>query len=879
MKPRCARGSIVLGLFVFFFGLLSLPIRADWQFAAGDADRDGKDDMALIGNGEWYVFMSGQNYAMEGPYDVDLTGGLYAVGDADGDRQADLAMLSGSDWFFWRSGNNYVREGPFDCGVTGGLPYLHDWDKDGKADPGVVIGHTWHVWDSGKDYAPRDPFGQEPPAGSEGIIPMAWGVNTNMYAYVKNGFIMIPPPTEDGLWLLYRIVQGIPVEGAFDDHEGDDLVVVQRHPDRFLFYTWFSGENNQKKGPYELRSGNAPGAAAMVWREGDGVYAAATVYDIADITNALVAVNGVQLLYNQKLTFDTSAGYPVELDLPFYYAALPGLPPGDKATFTVHTRGPGGISLLYRSEPTAVPGPVQLLSPADGAAIPAGDPVPMTWTEAASTRGYLVSYEAPDDPTSGDEGAWHIQYLPAPASGYTIPAGSTVRGPAEFVVSALNGDVDALLGSEDTNDFFLVTASWDEALALAVTPTPIPTSTPVITPTPPISGTVPLPIVKNYSIKEKGLRFKVRESDPYQMPYSGRVTATFKLRKRRVSAAFVMAYDMEGKPYFSWNKARIYKRKSKSYTVTFPVLPGSTIAIGTHKASWYGAWYSFGPGRFLTSRDMVVYPAAETRDFRRTWEGGEEALWSGITPGFLVDSGDYDGDGTGDLAVYRFSSGLWAARGITRAYFGTPDDFPVPGDYSGDGTTDFAVYRPGSGLWAVRGGPRIYFGRPGDLPVPGDYDGDGTADLAVFRQSSGLWAVRGATRTYFGGREDIPVPGYFTPDGRKTTGVFRPASGLWAIRGVTRAYFGQRGDSPVPGDYDGDWLWEPAVFRPASGLWAVRGVTRAYFGSGGGFPVPGPFAGDGIDRPGFFRPESGLWAIRALTRVYFGSGLDVPATR
>jgi len=31
-----------------------------------------------------------------------------------------------------------------------------------------------------------------------------------------------------------------------------------------------------------------------------------------------------------------------------------------------------------------------------------------------------------------------------------------------------------------------------------------------------------------------------------------------------------------------------------------------------------------------------------------------------------IDSGDYDGDGTSDIAVFRASSGLWAIKGVTR---------------------------------------------------------------------------------------------------------------------------------------------------------------------------------------------------------------------
>ncbi|MDP8235535.1 MAG: DUF1566 domain-containing protein [Candidatus Erginobacter occultus] len=79
-------------------------------------------------------------------------------------------------------------------------------------------------------------------------------------------------------------------------------------------------------------------------------------------------------------------------------------------------------------------------------------------------------------------------------------------------------------------------------------------------------------------------------------------------------------------------------------------------------------------------------------------------------------------------------------------------------DFNGDGTSDMAIFRPTSGLWAARGVTRVYFGNTGDNPVAGDYGGSGMDAPAVYRSSSGLWAVRGVTRVYFGGSSDIPVP-------------------------------------------------------------------------------------------------------------------------
>ncbi len=244
----------------------------------------------------------------------------------------------------------------------------------------------------------------------------------------------------------------------------------------------------------------------------------------------------------------------------------------------------------------------------------------------------------------------------------------------------------------------------------------------------------------------------------------------------------------------------------------------------------------------------------------------------------IVDSGDYNGDGISDLAVFRPATGLWAVRGVTRFYFGERGDIPTSGDYRGDGTTDPAIYRPRRGLWAIRNLTGVTFGGAGDIPVPGDYNGDGTCDIGVFRGSSGLWAVRGVTRVYFGSALDRPVPGYYSGSRSKDLAVFRPATGLWRVRGLTRAYYGQYGDIPVPADYAGAGRDEIAIYRPGSKFWAVRGVTRTYFGlSGGDIPQPGKYRGADSAGEAVYNPVSGLWGVRDATRVYFGLEGDIPA--
>ncbi len=246
----------------------------------------------------------------------------------------------------------------------------------------------------------------------------------------------------------------------------------------------------------------------------------------------------------------------------------------------------------------------------------------------------------------------------------------------------------------------------------------------------------------------------------------------------------------------------------------------------------------------------------------------------------LIESGDYDGDGAAEIAVFRESSGLWSIRGVTRVYFGAAGDIPVSGDYNGDGTAEIALYRPGNGLWAVNGIGRAYFGGPNDLPLPGDYNNNGQCDLAIFRENTGLWAIRGVTRFYFGGSGDQPVPADY--DERRRV-RYRP------LPGRTRA-LGDPGSHPDLLRQSRRHRGPGAVLPPRqpfalrrlpilTGLWSIRDVSRFYFGAGSDCPVPGDYTREGCSQPAVFDGDSGRWAIRGVSRLYFGTAGDIPVTR
>ncbi len=203
---------------------------------AADFDDDGLADPALVTSNGWYVCLSGQRYAAQGPFamlmadatplaaDFDgdgkadpfminciqwtawlsayaytsITGDLGVFpgaaslgGDMDGDRIGDVAAYTPSGWTAWMSRAAYAEAGPFPLTRTNATPVLADFDGDGLADPAVVTAAGWTIWPSSHGYPACGPY----PLLADGGVPLAADFDGDRRAD--------PAMVKDGVWTVW----------------------------------------------------------------------------------------------------------------------------------------------------------------------------------------------------------------------------------------------------------------------------------------------------------------------------------------------------------------------------------------------------------------------------------------------------------------------------------------------------------------------------------------------------------------------------------------------------------------------------------------------------------------------------------------------------
>jgi glucose/arabinose dehydrogenase len=161
-------------------------------------------------------------------------------------------------------------------------------------------------------------------------------------------------------------------------------------------------------------------------------------------------------------------------------------------------------------------------------------------------------------------------------------------------------------------------------------------------------------------------------------------------------------------------------------------------------------------------------------------------------PGDIPLTGDFNGDGCDTVSIYRPSESRVyvinelgdADAGLGSAdfdfFFGNPGDTPFTGDFNGDGTDTVGLYRETTGLTYMRltntqgnADLEFFFGDPGDRFVGGDWDGNGSASPGVYRPSESRFHLK---NTNAQGNADVSFP--------FGSGSWLPISGRWGDIGA-----------------------------------------------------------------------------------------------
>ncbi|MBI4356227.1 MAG: VCBS repeat-containing protein [Candidatus Omnitrophica bacterium] len=272
-------------------------------------------------------------------------------------------------------------------------------------------------------------------------------------------------------------------------------------------------------------------------------------------------------------------------------------------------------------------------------------------------------------------------------------------------------------------------------------------------------------------------------------------------------------------------------------------------------------------------------------------------------------AGDFNGDGTTDIAAFDPNPGSWTV-GTSNACpfrpsvtwlgsFGNTNTIPLLGDWNSDGKTDVATYNGGSWSFGTSTGaafqantiPGLSFGS--GTPLTGDFNGDGMVDLGTF--DNGTWTVALSTgsgftpagsfgMTYGNGAHD-PLTGDFNGDGLTDIGVIEKSLGNASVAFSNGSSFVPQPTNWVNGfganqshtsaDLNGDGLTDLLYYDKPNGAVQYAVSTGTAFappatlnlgqafglrGSDDNLQV-GDFGGDGMSDPAVFNPFTGAGEI------------------
>jgi uncharacterized delta-60 repeat protein len=198
-----------------------------------DFDNDRKADVSVFrpAAGTWYMNNSAAGFSAQ---QFGAAGDRVTPGDYDGDGKVDIAVYRNGDWYISRSSDNTVAG--FNFGASGDVPVAADYDGDGKTDLAVFRQGAWYIINSANGSVRIDVFGQ---AGDKPVVGNFDGDLRSDLGIYRNGTWYMYSSTAGLTYASFGLGTDKPVAADYDGDGKTDLAVYR--DGNWFIYGSFTG--------------------------------------------------------------------------------------------------------------------------------------------------------------------------------------------------------------------------------------------------------------------------------------------------------------------------------------------------------------------------------------------------------------------------------------------------------------------------------------------------------------------------------------------------------------------------------------------------------------------------------------------------------------
>ena len=186
-----------------------------------DFDNDRKSDVAVFrpSSGSWYLLKSADGFAGIG---FGVSGDRIVPGDYDGDGRIDVAVFREGNWYLLRSSDGSFFATTF--GQSGDIPVAADYDGDGKTDLAVFRHGDWYILNSSDGSFRAEQFGQ---AGDRPVVGNFDGDLRSDLTVFRGGFWYVNGSGSGFTFTKFGLDSDRPVAADYDSDGKTDLAVYR----------------------------------------------------------------------------------------------------------------------------------------------------------------------------------------------------------------------------------------------------------------------------------------------------------------------------------------------------------------------------------------------------------------------------------------------------------------------------------------------------------------------------------------------------------------------------------------------------------------------------------------------------------------------------